>query len=236
MRGDRPRSVVAAIVAALLVVGVGVGVDRVAAWVTARGVERAISLRGHAVSEPQVDIHGFPFLTQLAAGRLRHVTGTLDAGTFGGYEVSDVHLDATGVEPRSPWNIEEARIDGLVTFTTVEGLVAEQLGRDVHLAPAPDEPGGLAVTTQVLGLEVGGVVVPDVVDASTVGVQVRALTIGGARVDASALPGGLGERLGAVKIQVHLPEGLSLREVGVEPGGLRLGAEGRDVDLEQLTQ
>ncbi|QAY64050.1 hypothetical protein ET495_13395 [Xylanimonas allomyrinae] len=92
--------------------------------------------------------------------------------------MSDVHLDARGVGPRSPWQVEEARADGLVTFATVERLLASQLGSDLRLAPDPGEPDGLAITWSALGLEIGAVVKPGVVDDSTIGVQVSGLLLG----------------------------------------------------------
>ncbi|WP_425471237.1 LmeA family phospholipid-binding protein [Xylanimonas allomyrinae] len=61
------------------------GADRAAAWVTGRGAAAAVALGGDDVSGARVDIHGFPFLTQLAAGRLTRVTGVLDSGSFGGW-------------------------------------------------------------------------------------------------------------------------------------------------------
>ncbi|GAB2468432.1 DUF2993 domain-containing protein [Xylanimonas ulmi] len=219
-----------------LLAALAVGADRVAAWVTERSVATAVVLGGTGVSGAHVDIHGFPFLTQLAAGRIDHVTGRLDAGTFGGHTVSDVHLDARGVQSRAPWNVEDARVDGIVTFDTLASLLSEQLGYDVRVARAPEEPDALSLTLTAWGLDLGVVAAPAVVDDTAVAVQVRSLVLGGLTVDASAIPGGLGSRLAALRIPLRLPDGVALRAVFVEPGGLRLVAQAHDVALSQLAR
>lgn len=212
--------------------------DRVAAWAVARsvvgGVTTAARAEGHSVEGTSLTFHGFPFVTQLAAGSLDDVTGSVERATLGGHEVTDVSFRAYDVQAREPWRTQRAELDGLVTFATVSAVLAEQLGTDVVLAPAPGEPDGVLLTGSVLGLDVGAVVVPAVGDASTVEVQVRTVSIAGVTVGADAIPGGLGERLGGLSFPLELPDGVALSSVAVEAGGLRTGLLAHDVALSQL--
>jgi hypothetical protein len=225
-----------AVVALLVLALVAVAVDRVAAWATERSVVRALVSEGTDVVGATVDIHGFPFLTQVAAGRLDHVTGRIRQGTFGGYRVSDVELDATGVQPRDPYRVESARVDGLLAPSAVEAALSDQLGTDVGVTVDPDAPDALRITVPVLGVELAAVVEPEVVDATTLGVQVRQVSIGGATVSLGSLPGGLGDRIGSVRIPLDLPDGVSVTSVSVEPSGVRVHAEAADVELAHLAR
>lgn len=215
------------------------GVDRAAAWAVGRGVTTAVERGGSDVSGAEVTIHGFPFVTQLTDGSLDRVTATLGAGSFGGYAVSDVSVEARDVEPRSPWRTGRATADGVVAFDTLGAAVTEQLGAEVTVGPAPAEPGAvtLAMPLTVLGsaVDVAAVVLPDVVDGA-LAAQVRAVTLGGVTVDVDTLPGGLADRLAGLRIPLRLPDGVTLVRARGEPDGLRLTLEGRDVALASLAR
>ncbi|PZR52903.1 hypothetical protein DNL40_09600 [Xylanimonas oleitrophica] len=236
-RKDGVRTLAALLVALVLLAGVAVVVDRGVAWSAERGLAGAVALGGSDVSGAEVDIHGFPFLTQLAAGELGHVTAALGAGTFGGYTVSDVRMDARGVEPRVPYRVDEVRVDGLLSRDSLARLLSARLDREVAVEPG-ESPEALAVSTTVpvLGVEVGveAQVVPTVLDGGAIGVDVLSFSLAGAAVDADSLPAGLGAALGDVTVPVDLPDGVGLRSVAVEPGGVRLHVEGEQVALSRL--
>ncbi|WP_280949934.1 LmeA family phospholipid-binding protein [Xylanimonas protaetiae] len=218
---------------------VAVGADRGAAWATSRSVATAVRLGGTGVVDADVQIHGFPFLTQLAAGSLEHVSGSLAAGSFGGYAVTDVTVDARGVSPRSPWRTSEARATGVVAFDTLARTASDRLDTEVTVGAAPGEPGaltlGLPVTVLGATVDVRAVVVPDVVDGA-LAVQVRTVSLGGLDVPVGALPGGLGDALGGLRIPLDLPAGVTLTGVDGEPDGVRLTIEARDVSLGDLAR
>jgi hypothetical protein len=194
---------------------------------------------GSGVSGAEVTIHGFPFLTQLARGSLARVTATLDSGSFGGYAVSDVRVAARDVDPRSPWHAGHATADGVVAFDTVGAAVGEQLGTRVTVGPAPADPGAVTLAMPVTALgtsvDVVAVVLPDVVDGA-LAVQVTAVSLGGVTVDVSALPAGLADRLGALRVPLRMPDGVTLVAARGEPGGVRLVLDARDVALGSLAR
>ncbi|MFP3714320.1 DUF2993 domain-containing protein [Puerhibacterium sp. TATVAM-FAB25] len=228
------RALVALLVLAVLLVGA----DRVAAWFAGDAAAEALETGGEGVSGADVDVHGFPFLTQLAAGSLDDVTGTMAAGTFGGYELSDVRFAASGLEPRPPFHAATAQADGVLAYESVRRAVADQVGADVDVSAADGDAGVLAVAfpATVLGatVDVGATVVPGVADGTTVSLEVESVVVAGARLSLDDLPGGLGDRLRQVDVPLDLPEGVALRSVAVEPDGLRVGLAAQDVDLESL--
>jgi hypothetical protein len=231
---------VRALVALLVLVVLLVGADRVAAWFAENAAAEALETGGDGVSGVDVDVHGFPFLTQLAAGSLDEVTGTMAAGTFGGYELGDVRFAASGVEPRSPFHAATAQADGVLAYESVQQAVADQVGTDVDVSAADgaDDAGALAVAfaATVLGVtvDVGATAVPSVADDTTVSLDVESVVVAGTRLGLDDLPGGLGDRLQQVDVPLDLPAGVALRSVAAEPGGLRVALAAQDVDLESL--
>jgi hypothetical protein len=236
---------VRALVALLVLAAVLVGADRAAAWFAGNAGAQALETGGQGVTGADVAVHGFPFLTQLAAGSLDEVTGTLATGTFGGYELHDVRFAASDLQPRAPFHAAAARADGVLTYASVRKAVADQVGAEVQVAAADagaDAAGGtdgaLAVTfpTTVLGatVDVGATAVPSVAGDSTVALDVRSVSVAGTRLDLDDLPGGIGDRLRTVEVPLDLPAGVALRSVAVAPDGLRIGLAAQDVDLQSL--
>ncbi len=199
----------------------------------------AVELSGSEVAGADVTIHGFPFVTQLVGGSLERVTATLGSGSFGGYAVSDVSVDARDVVPRAPWTTGRADADGVVSFDTVAAALTERLGVEVTVGPAPSDPGALTVgmPVTVLGttVDLAAVVLPEVVDGA-MGARISTVSLGGVAVDAGSLPGGLADRLAQLRVPLRLPAGVTLVEVRGEPEGVRLVLEGRDVALGSLTR
>jgi hypothetical protein len=226
---------VRALVALLVLVVLLVAADRAAAWFAGNAGAQALETGGRGVTGAEVSVHGFPFLTQLAAGRLDDVTGTMATGTFGGYDLRDVRFAASDLEPRAPYHAAAARADGVLTYESVRRAAADQLGAEVHVAAAD---GALEITfpTTVLGatVDVGATAVPSVGGDDAVALDVRSVTVAGARLDLDDLPGGIADRLQQVEVPLDLPAGVALRSVAVEPEGLRIGLAAQDVDLEPL--
>lgn len=71
--------------------------------------------------KPSVDIHGFPFLTQLASDDFKTVTMTAQNVPAGPLSISSINVTATGLHPQS---MSAAKVDhisgtGLVTFSAL---------------------------------------------------------------------------------------------------------------------
>ncbi|MDR2722185.1 MAG: DUF2993 domain-containing protein, partial [Cellulomonadaceae bacterium] len=169
-----------------------VGTDRAAAWFVGNSVESAVTLGGSDVQGARVDIHGFPFVTQLLRRDLNHVTLSLDSGAFGSYEFHNLTIDLHGLTPHPPWQAQQVEADTVVSYATVGQLLSQQLDREVDVAVA-EEPGAVRASTEfvVLGaaVPVEVVFVPAIDAPRTVTADIRTVSLAGMEMDVSALPG-----------------------------------------------
>ena len=204
-------------------VGVGIAEDRVAGEVAAEG-----GLQG----TPEVEITGFPFLTQALGGRYEEVRISLTADQLGQPEGTRADVALHGVQvPLSAalaGTVQEVpveRIDGTATLSYE--LLATGLGADTTLAREGD---GLRITRTV---EVFGRAVPltafgqATLDGSEVVIDVE--TAAGAGVE---LPGFVVQQatdLLDLRYAVPaLPFGLRLTSVTPGDDGVVVGLEATD--------
>jgi hypothetical protein len=192
MSRRRSGCLVALVVLLLLVVGVLVAVDRVGVRIAEDRVADQVADRGDLTGTPDVDIAGFPFLTQALSGDYRDVRIHLTAeelgqpaGTRADVALRGVHVPLSDVLSSSVQQIPVDRVDGTATLSYA--LLAEQLGGDTTLA---QEGTGIRVTrtVEVLGLDLpvtatgtltldGQDVVIDVQDADAGAVDVPAAVL-----------------------------------------------------------
>ena len=202
----------ALLVVVLLVLGLAVVADRVAVGVAEDRVGEQLAEKGGLAGTPDVEIAGFPFLTQAVAGRYDDVRISLTAdqlgqpdGTRATVALHGVHVPLSSVLSGSVDRVPVDRIDGTATLSYA--LLAAQLGGDSTLRPEGD---GLRITktVEVLGQSIpltavgtvsldGNQLVVDVEKAAGAGVDVpeflvtRASDLLDLRYDVPALPFGL---------------------------------------------
>ena len=190
-----------------------------------------------AVTQPPVvDIKGFPFLTQLARGTLDEVTATDPGATLEGIPVTDVTLDATGVNVR-PLNGQQpsaahATIAATIPTASLEKVVKDKSGLTVQLAV---EGSTVKASGTVLGLPLVLTLVPRVENGKLL-VDAQGLTLSGREITTQSLPSALRSRLNGIEVPVQgLPAGLSLTRADVVPTGLRITADGTNVAVPQTS-
>lgn len=213
----------------LLLAGGAVAVDRIA---VGRAQDRAVAEIQAGVEGvsggPEVTIGGFPFLTQLAAGKLSSVTAHADALTLDGVEVTDVEVDAHGVSTTDPYTVDRAVLTGTLSAAELRQLVEANSDLNVDLQI---DNGRLTAATQVLGLDVTAALVPRV-ENGEIRVDVVTVTFGGFTVDVTDLPGALAGQLSDLAVPIGgLPDGFELSGVEVQDGGVRITATGVDMVL-----
>jgi hypothetical protein len=200
------------LVLVVVLLGLGVAADRVAVGVAESQVSTRLGDSGTLHGRPEVDIKGFPFLTQAVGGRYDDVRIALTAaelgqpaGTRADVSLHGVHVPLSSVLSRSVRTVPVDRIDGTATLSY--SLLSAQLGAGTTLVR---EGNGLRITrtVEVLGQSfpltaVGTVslagrdIVLHVQKATGVGVQVpsfvldRAVRLLGLRYRVPALPLGL---------------------------------------------
>lgn len=173
---------------------------------------------------PDVSIGGFPFLTQLARGRIDELRATVPEATVEGLRLEDVAVNLTGVTTVPPYIAAGAVMTALTTPDAVEAVLTVELDLEVS-------NGQLVARTDLMGVPLDVVLVPRVV-GQDVEVDVTGFVLSGVGVDSAELPDGLAEQLQGIRFTVPgLPEGMTLTSVDVVADGLRLGAAGIDLDL-----
>ena len=202
----------ALLVVILLLIGLVLVADRVAVGFAEDRVAEQVAEKGGLAGTPEVDIDGFPFLTQAVGGRYDEVRISLTAEQLGQPEGTRADVVLRGVEvplssvlAGSVQEVPVERIDGTATLSYA--LLSAQLGSDTELEREGD---GLRITrtVEVLGQQVrltatgqvaldGNDLVVDVEEASGAGVDVpgflldRATDLLDLRYPVPALPFGL---------------------------------------------
>jgi hypothetical protein len=202
----------ALLVVALLLIGLVLVADRVAVGFAEDRVAEQVAEKGGLAGTPEVDIDGFPFLTQAVGGRYDEVRISLTAEQLGQPEGTRADVVLRGVEvplssvlAGSVQEVPVERIDGTATLSYA--LLSAQLGSGTELEREGD---GLRITRtlEVLGQQVrltatgqvaldGNDLVVDVEEASGAGVDVpgflldRATDLLDLRYPVPALPFGL---------------------------------------------
>lgn len=220
---------------ALLVLSVAaVAGDRVAEHLVTSDAEQRLAEKG--VTDPQVDVSGFPFLTQLVSRRFGDVTLTGSAAEVDGTRVSGIRVQARQVELPSG---ADATADGLRAHVLVPyDEVLERAGRqDLEMSAAGD--GRVQVRGEV-----------DVLGRTVEVVAVGRARVGGTRLrvrpQSFRLPDGgavddtlsrlLGERFTfSYPLGPALPDGVTVRRVSPTADGFRVTLAGRDVSFDSST-
>jgi hypothetical protein len=199
-------------VVAVLLLGLAVLVDRVAVGVAEDKVATQVAEKGGLQGTPEVDIAGFPFLTQAIGGSYDDVRISLTAeelgqpaGSRADVVLHGVRVPLSSVLSGSVQEVPVDRIDGTATLSYA--LLAVQLGSGTQLERDGDRL-RITRTVEVLGQQLrltatgqvsleGNELVVDVEEASGVGVEVpgflldRAANLLDLRYPVPALPFGL---------------------------------------------
>lgn len=222
------RGVVVGVVVVVVLAGGVVVADRVVQGKVETAVAEQLSAQLAVTGTPAVDLGGFPFLTQVAAGSIDRVVAHADGLVLEGTDLVGVDATASGVSTAAPYTASDVRLTGTVPTASLERLVHEHSEVDAALAVDGEE---LVASGSVLGLELSARLAP-AVDAGALEVGVTAVSIGGVTVDVEDLPGRLEDRLRDIPVPLDgLPEGITLSDVQVVADGVRVTAVGQDVSL-----
>ncbi|MGY1752942.1 LmeA family phospholipid-binding protein [Blastococcus sp. SYSU D01042] len=226
----RALLVVLVLLLGLLVVG-----DRVAVAVVEGRVADELAAQEEVTGEPEVDVRGFPFLTQAVGGRYDDIRISLTATQPGQADAVPVDVALRGVRlalsdalSGSVTELPVDRIDGTATISY--DVLAAQLGGDAVVAP---EGEGLRITRTV---EVLGQTFP-VSAAGTVVLEGDQLVVDVDRASGAGieLPGSLVDRVSdLLDLRYTVPElpfGLQLTGVSPADDGVLVRVEATDAVL-----
>jgi hypothetical protein len=228
-----------ALLGLLIVVAVGLVVaDRVGVRIAQNRIGQQVAAQYDLPRQPDVTIHGIPFLTQVVGGEYDHITVDIGDWTEQGVTVSDVTVDMRGLNaPLSDV------INGDTTNMTAGTAAASAIiPYDVIKKEAPKEvrsigPKGddlsVDLTGSVLGFQVNGTAVVSVKPTSK-GIAITPQSVG---EGAAQMPLTLVRQQLTWVVPVRdLPIGARIS--GIEPtaGGLKVTATAHNVNLNDLQQ
>lgn len=225
----------ALLVVLLLLGGLALAADRVGEEIAEDQVARVVAQRAGLAGAPDLEIGGFPFLTQAIGGRYEDVRVSLTGADLGQPEGAGVDLSLRGVEVAlsdvlsgSVQQVPVERVDGTATLSYA--LLAAQLGPGTTVTR---DGAGLRVqrTVEVAGVSVplaatgtvsldGDTVLVDVEDASGAGVDVP-----------DVLVDRVSDALDVRYVLPPLPFGLQVTGVTPADDGLRVAVGATDTVL-----
>jgi hypothetical protein len=225
----------ALLVVLVLLVGLTLVTDRVAVGFVEDRVARELAEAGRLGGSPDVQITGFPFLTQAVTGRYEEVRISLTAaeldqpeGTRADVALHGVRLPLSTVLSGSVTEVHVERIDGAATLAYE--LLAAELGGDTTLRR---EGNGLRITRTV---EMLGYTLP-LTATGTVAIKGDQLMVeveraSGAGVDVPGFLAGKASDLLDLRYDVPaLPFGLQLTSVRPGEDGVVVRVEATDTVL-----
>ena len=223
------KLLIAVVVLAVLLVAA----DRISRYVAQRKLASRVAAAYHLARPPTVTITGFPFLTQVIAGRYHEVGVAISLLNSGGVAMKDVQARFTGVHApmtqllgsdASAVTAEYATATAMLLFETVQ----QRLPAGITLSADGDRL-RLSGNLGYQGLQVpvsAGVALR--VTSAAIEVSPRDVKVGGAL----SMPSLAGSRL-AIALPVHdLPMQLKVRTVQVTPDGFAVNASAGGVELE----
>ncbi|MGH3388765.1 MAG: LmeA family phospholipid-binding protein [Actinomadura sp.] len=228
------------VVIAILLIGGIIVADRLGVRIAEDEIAKQVSAQYQLETEPDVTIHGVPFLTQALGGEYGQIDVALGAMTQRGVTVQDVTLEMRGV--RAPLSDVINGNTSTITARTVTASAVVPYAALQKYAPQGVTrltPRGsdlqARVAGSVFGLRMSGSIVASL-KATSRGITVTPESISnssGPQVPISVLR----QRFAfTVPVQNLLPMGARVSELEVTPAGLRIGASVDDVELENLSK
>jgi hypothetical protein len=230
------------IVVFLVLFGLFVVADRVAAYVAEQTVAEKVSSEvknlGVSSSEPDVTVRGFPFLTQVLDGKYQEITIVLRDVSANGVTLPVLDIHATGVNAKmstlmsgnGPVTADKVAGTATVGYDSVRALV-NQPGLQV------DEEGGklrLRLPVTIAGQQITAIGVGEVsVNSGKVRVAVTDIRAEGVTLSgrAQALLDDYKQRLSFEVRVPPLPFKLRIENVRPQPEGLAISASAQGVPL-----
>ncbi|MGH3343741.1 MAG: LmeA family phospholipid-binding protein [Carbonactinosporaceae bacterium] len=205
-----------------------VAADRVAVAFAEREAAKRIQQYEDLGGRPDVEIRGFPFLTQALAMRLDHVDVTFDEVGAGSLQALQARLALFGVSPMrggGAASIERLRGTVLVGYDELGAAIGR---KGVTLGPGRDGRLRIEASGEVLGrsVDVAADSRVEIDGGDTLVVRAERVEADGARVG-GPVGAMVRDRLDFSVSIPTLPEGFEVRDVRIAPRGVEVLVQGR---------
>ncbi|MEV5824976.1 DUF2993 domain-containing protein [Spirillospora sp. NPDC052242] len=227
----------ALVVLLVLVVGGLIAADRIGVRVAQDEIARQVAAQEGLGRQPDVTIHGFPFLTQAVGGEYDHIEVLIGEYTEQDVTLSGVRVDMRGV--RAP--LSEIANGNTANVTARTATASAVVPYSVIEERAPKEVEGIAPKGENLEVDLAGAVMGVRLSGKAV-VSLEATDEGIAVTPVSVAPdGGPQIPLALVKRQLtwsvpitDLPVGSRISRIEPTADGLRVSATAQNVQLSDL--
>ncbi len=208
--------------------------DFLAKAIVERKVAEAVQNRYQLAAEPEIDIHGFPFLAQAATRRLDDVGVSADTVQVAGVDLARAELRMRDVRIQSASSavVDEVDAQALIPYPELARLADEvgSGGLSFDYGGAADVVAVRGVV-EVLGREFDVVAFTEVkVDSSTLTMRTVRVEMEGEQANQS-LVDAIGDQF---DLAIRIPEMFDLvrlNSVSVRPDGVEVGLAGSDIGL-----
>src|SRR5215467_13315042 len=209
-----------------------VAADRISVAVAENQISDRLTSAYGLAGKPGVTITGFPFLTQVVAGDYQQIDVSANQVSAGGAELHDLNVRLTGEHA----TVSQVLGNGssMVTADRAAGSAMVGFGTVDHRLPSGFQLHPVGKNLSVSGtLAVGGVRIP-VAATVALGVSGSGISVTPVHISVpgiATLPSAYSSQLRVVVPLSTLPLHLRLTSVHVTPGGLRIGAAARHVQV-----
>lgn len=217
--------VTAVIVVLTLIVGI-IAVDRVVDFTTEQRIAEGLEPYGDA----DVNVEGFPVLTQMAGGRLNTVHVTADRARYSDVDFIDIDAKLFDVPVDTSRPIGTVEAGAVIPLSTIDSLASEHssLPNGMSFTTIDDD---LFLKGSLLGQELLIGIEPKA-DSRRVVVGATTIRLGSSKVDIDSLPSFLTSSITDIVIDLDfLPAGLELTDIEATDTGLAISLHGTGVSL-----
>ncbi|TDD83300.1 DUF2993 domain-containing protein [Actinomadura rubrisoli] len=223
----------------VLVVGGVVVADRLGVRIAQNEIGKQVAAQYSLQEQPDVTIHGIPFLTQAVGGEYDHIDVVISAWTQQGVTIQDVKVDMRGVKaPLS--EVISGNSDNVTARTATASavipyeVIKKQAPREVKSIGPKGDDLSVELTGTVAGLPVDGTATVAVKPTAR-GIAVTPLSVGskgGAQVPMALVR----RQLTWLVPVADLPVGSRISKIEPTADGLRVSATAQNVRLNDLEQ
>jgi hypothetical protein len=228
-----------ALLALLIVVAVGLVVaDRVGVKIAEDRIGQQVAAQYSLPQQPDVTIHGVPFLTQVVGGEYSHITVDIGDWTEQGVTVSGVKVEMTGLNAplgdvingdTTNMTADTATASAIIPYDVIKKEAPKEV---TSLAPKGDDL-AVGLTGAVMGFKVNGTAVVSVKPTSK-GIAITPESVG---EGAAQLPLTLVRQQLTWVVPVRdLPIGARISQIEPTAEGLKVAATAQNVNLNDLQQ
>ncbi|MCE0534293.1 DUF2993 domain-containing protein [Kineosporia rhizophila] len=217
-------------------------VDRVTWWAAKRVVADRVQSTAGLAERPEVEVHGFPLLTQAIGGKYKQVNAKVDDLTVqDGLTVDELDVEMRGISASfgdllshrlSDVPVDSAVAEATVGFASIDQVVAERLPDDsLDVEFTQGQAGALAIT----GTFENALASTQITGAATVRIEDGALLLELTQDSLTDVPAELRPQVEQLLSgSYHLPElpfGFTARDVKVGEDGVTVRATTSEVKL-----